>query len=300
MPRVHVVCLQPSLDVIYRLSEPLSSQPLHWVTPAVMLGTHGVQVAQKISRLGVDTTVVCPIGGQRGLEFANRLHRQNIVTISVPTPGRSTPQGVILRSFEGRDTRLQEKIPPLRQEEMAILMAMLTEAIIPGELVLVSGDFPPGVRASQLRPWLREWRSRGATCVLDGPAHALITLADLIDWMIIRRDQSDDFSTWKDVIDQCTFASRWPVIIAETEQNVVVIDGQSRWEAPGCGGLGPSEIAAIIEEHGIRGYSMHQVVRWLGQGSRFAGPDEVFDKVTYLNVSEGMKREEVSLGDSGY
>ena len=164
-PSVLAICLNPAIDVTYRVAllEPGTS---HRVQPvgrrAGGKATNVVRVAQ---RLGCPTVLVAPVGGPTGDEFGDDLAAEGVTTDLVPVAGTTRTSVTVFDEADA--TVFNEPGPTLDDHEWQRLLDAVGALAKAGDVLVVSGSMPPGTPPTASGQLVDLAHSLGCRIVLD-------------------------------------------------------------------------------------------------------------------------------------
>ena len=165
------VCLNPAIDVTYRVLE-LSVGRSHRVLEVhARAGGKGVNVARVLHQLDEPVTVAGLCGGATGAEIAADLQRSGLPAAFTLISGQSRRTVTVV---DARDaTVFNEPGPPVSAAEWTAFTAAFGEIAETGRVVVASGSVPPGCPDTAYAELVAIARANGAAVVLDAEGEQL-------------------------------------------------------------------------------------------------------------------------------
>ena len=165
------VCLNPAIDVTYRVLE-LSVGRSHRVLEVhARAGGKGVNVARVLHQLDEPVTVAGLCGGATGAEIAADLQRSGLPAAFTLISGQSRRTVTVV---DARDaTVFNEPGPPVSAAEWTAFTAAFDEIAKAGRVVVASGSVPPGCPDTAYAELVAIARANGAAVVLDAEGEQL-------------------------------------------------------------------------------------------------------------------------------
>ena len=165
------VCLNPAIDVTYRVLE-LSVGRSHRVLEVhARAGGKGVNVARVLHQLDEPVTVAGLCGGATGAEIAADLQRSGLPAAFTLISGQSRRTVTVV---DARDaTVFNEPGPQVSAAEWTAFTAAFDEIAKAGRVVVASGSVPPGCPDTAYAELVAIARANGAAVVLDAEGEQL-------------------------------------------------------------------------------------------------------------------------------
>jgi len=165
------VCLNPAIDVTYRVLE-LSVGRSHRVLEVhARAGGKGVNVARVLHQLDEPVTVAGLCGGATGAEIAADLQRSGLPAAFTLISGQSRRTVTVV---DARDaTVFNEPGPPVSAAEWTAFTAAFDEIAKAGRVVVASGSVPPGCPDTAYAELVAIARANGAPVGLDAEGEQL-------------------------------------------------------------------------------------------------------------------------------
>lgn len=165
------VCLNPAIDVTYRVPE-LSVGRSHRVLEVhARAGGKGINVARVLHQLAEPVTIAGLCGGMTGAEITADLQRSGLRAVLTPISGQSRRT---LTVVDARDaTVFNEAGPPVSAAEWTAFTAAFGELATTARVVVMSGSVPPGCPDIAYAELVAITRASGAAVVLDAEGEQL-------------------------------------------------------------------------------------------------------------------------------
>ncbi len=129
-------------------------------------GGKGINVARTLVRLQTPTIAYAPIGGWSGQRLADLLRAEG-VPCCFTTVGGETRVNLIITTSDRTQYRIKYPGPPLRPDDITLLLADLA-ALDPKPLYWVlGGSLPPGAPANTYAVAIRQAHRQGIPVILD-------------------------------------------------------------------------------------------------------------------------------------
>lgn len=167
-----VVCLNPAVDVTYRI-ERLRPGTSHRVREsAARAGGKGVNVARVLCQLGVPMLLTGLAGGRRGDEIGADLADAGIATRFVEIAGASRSTVTVVDDEDA--TVFNEAGPHVSAAEWTRFLEDFGNHISDADVVVLTGSLPPGVPGDAYAQLTTRAHGRGAAVVVDADGEALL------------------------------------------------------------------------------------------------------------------------------
>ncbi|MFM9918089.1 1-phosphofructokinase family hexose kinase [Lacisediminihabitans sp. H27-G8] len=166
------VTLNPSLDRTVEVDRLERGAVLRTSAPTLEPGGKGVNLTRALSRNGIDSIAVLPVGGPEGAELSALLDAAGVATRLVPVHGR-TRSNLTVSEPDGTATKLNEPGTPLSTADFSVLATVLAGLVSPRDWVVFSGSIPPECSADQLVALMTSVTDLGASLAVDTSGDAL-------------------------------------------------------------------------------------------------------------------------------
>ena len=135
----------------------------------------GVNVSKTLSRLGMTSTAILPLGGMFGTMMQSLLGRgaDYIAAEIVPTRSETRCNLKINDEATGTLTEFNDSSPPLKEEDYRACERLLLDKLSEDDLVVLSGSLPPNLKPDVYTKLIADVQKRGAKTFLDTSSDAL-------------------------------------------------------------------------------------------------------------------------------
>jgi 1-phosphofructokinase len=133
----------------------------------------GVNVARALTRNGVPSVAVLPIGGPEGAELELLLRAERVAYVAVPVAG-SVRVNISLTEPDGTATKINALGPTFGEEETQLLLSAAAAAAEGAAWLLGSGSLPPGMNTDFYARLGAAINGSGTRMALDSSGPALV------------------------------------------------------------------------------------------------------------------------------
>jgi tagatose 6-phosphate kinase len=170
------VCLNPAVDVTYRLSAELVPGHSHRVSEVHQrAGGKGINVARVARRLGQPVHVLAPVGGATGeivrADLAAAELPASLIDVGQPTRRTLTVVDSVADSTDA--TVFNEAGPVIAAAEWSALLAQFEGLLAQAELVVLAGSVPPGIAVDGYRVLAKLATEQGIRVIVDAEGEVL-------------------------------------------------------------------------------------------------------------------------------
>ena len=162
---LHVICLNPAIDKIYRIPDFAAGEDYPGQKPEVRVGGKGVNVARVLSQLGAPVHLYGFLG--EGGDIIRKEMEKRCVCSFFDVSGACRTTVNIIDPKSGRETVITEAGPQVGESDVRELMLELSDRIQPGDIVAASGSIIAGAPADIYAQISRICEEIGAKCALD-------------------------------------------------------------------------------------------------------------------------------------
>jgi 1-phosphofructokinase len=166
------VTLNPSLDRTVEVDRLLRGAVLRTSAPILEPGGKGVNLTRALSRNGVDSIALLPVGGPEGAELSTLLDAAGVTARLVPVSGR-TRSNLTIAEPDGTVTKLNEPGSSLSSSDFSVLSSVLSSLVTASDWVVFSGSIPPECSDRQLVALMTSVTDLGASLAVDTSGEAL-------------------------------------------------------------------------------------------------------------------------------
>lgn len=171
---IYTVTLNPALDKTVQLP----SFRLDTVNRVTALrtdpGGKGINVSKVLHELGEQSVAAAILGGTTGQKIAKQVEKLGIEGLYVFTDHETRTNLKIVDPVLHTNTDINEPGEPVDEAVLNTLLDMLTERLVPGDLVVLSGRAPAGAPQTLYRDWALACQARGAAVFLDAEGALLL------------------------------------------------------------------------------------------------------------------------------
>ena len=166
------VTLNPSLDRTVEVDRLERGAVLRTSAPILEPGGKGVNLTRALSRNGIASIAVLPVGGPEGAELSTLLDAAGVTTRLVPVSGR-TRSNLTIAEPDGTVTKLNEPGSSLSTADFSVLSEVLSGLVTARDWVVFSGSIPPECSGDQLIALMTAVTDLGASLAVDTSGEAL-------------------------------------------------------------------------------------------------------------------------------
>ena len=168
---LHVICLNPAIDKIYRIPDFAAGEDYPGQKPEVRVGGKGVNVARVLSQLGAPVHLYGFLG--EGGDIIRKEMEKRCVCSFFDVSGACRTTVNIIDPKSGRETVITEAGPQVSESDVRELLLELSDRVQPGDIVAASGSIIAGAPADIYAQISRICGEIGAGCALDCNTSAL-------------------------------------------------------------------------------------------------------------------------------
>jgi len=171
-----VLTPNPAVDVTYDVDRQLLGETVRVRSSRRAAGGKGVNVVRVLRTLGLDPLALLPLGGTTGAWVRDELRRDAVRTAVLPVAGTTRTTVTVVDGI-AEPTVLTEAGPALSRTEWSALHEMVGRSCSPGDVLVVSGSFPPGTGAGDVTGVVHAAHRAGAMVVVDTSGPPLLAAA---------------------------------------------------------------------------------------------------------------------------
>ncbi|MCK8465350.1 1-phosphofructokinase family hexose kinase [Aliiroseovarius sp. S1339] len=168
------ITLNPALDMSTSVDAVRAEEKLRCDAPVLDPGGGGINVARAICQTGGTATAFVALAGFRGQQLASLLEAEAVPMIAFPLTGETRFSLAVSDRQAKTQFRFVMPGPGWTKSDLTELSEQLTQAIMPGMHVVLSGSHPPGVPDGFPKTLADITRSNGAKLTLDTSGAALL------------------------------------------------------------------------------------------------------------------------------
>jgi 1-phosphofructokinase len=166
------VTLNPSLDRTIQVARLDRGAVLRTSAPMLEPGGKGVNLTRALTRNGIESVALLPVGGPEGAELSTLLDIAGVATRFVPVEGR-TRSNLTVSEPDGTITKFNEPGFPLSEDDFSVLATTLAGLVSARDWVVFSGSMPPECSEKQLVELMTSVTDLGAFLAVDTSGTAL-------------------------------------------------------------------------------------------------------------------------------
>ena len=168
---LHVICLNPAIDKIYRIPDFAAGEDYPGQKPEMRVGGKGVNVARVLSQLGAPVHLYGFLG--EGGDIIRKEMEKRCVCSFFDVSGACRTTVNIIDPKSGRETVITEAGPQVSESDVRELLLELSDRVQPGDIVAASGSIIAGAPSDIYAQISRICEEIGARCALDCNTSAL-------------------------------------------------------------------------------------------------------------------------------
>lgn len=162
-----IVNPNPVFDRTVTLHELVPGAVMRTLDVELTAGGKGINVARVLRALGHAAPLLIPVGRDDADRYAALLAAEDADAELVPVAGPIRTANIFLEQTSDRVSVVNDAGFPMTSSDWAQVQSALLARIVPGDLVLIMGSFPPALDPSALATLVREVRAAGAETLLD-------------------------------------------------------------------------------------------------------------------------------------
>lgn len=185
---IYTVTLNPALDKTAVVQE-LRLDTVNRITQLrTDPGGKGINVSKMLAGWGIPSVALAILGGAAGRQIEQALCRQGITVWSEAAVGDTRTNLKVIDPVQGTHTDINEPGPAVSAEALERLLERLSDALRPGDIVVLSGSLPNGAPADTYRTWGEGVKAAGAKVFLDADGPALAQGLKAAPWLVKPND----------------------------------------------------------------------------------------------------------------
>ena len=178
MDKVLTVTLNPALDVSTTVDAVHPDIKLRCAAPSIDPGGGGVNVSRAMATLGATSLAFIALGGITGRSLLARLQNEKIDVVQFDIAGDTRQSFAIRDESNGHQYRFVLPGPEWSPAVFENCINSLKSQIAHGDIVVISGSFPPGLPPTAAVEACAVAESQGAHVLVDTSGPALNELLD--------------------------------------------------------------------------------------------------------------------------
>ena len=170
---IYTVTLNPALDKTVEIPDFTLDAVNRIQTLRTDPGGKGLNVSKVIAKLGGTSTAVGILGGTTGRRIADAMDALGIPCAFTFVEGETRTNLKVIDRSRHTNTDLNEPGLTVTADILDAMLARLTAALHPGDLVVLSGSLPQGAPVDTYAVWTAACRNAGARVFLDADGEPL-------------------------------------------------------------------------------------------------------------------------------
>ena len=147
-------------------------------------GGKGINVSKCLKNLGAESVAAMILAGDAGKKLEAMLQQLQIPVLSVWVEGESRTNLKIIDSAKKENTDINEPGPVVTAELLEDLKQTISQKILPGDIVILSGSLPAGVDKGLYGQWITYFRQLGVCVYLDADGEPMHKGMAAVPYMI--------------------------------------------------------------------------------------------------------------------
>ncbi len=173
MRTIVTMTMNPAIDKSSSVGHVVAERKLYCNPPRFDPGGGGVNVCRAIKKLGGESMLLYPTGGQTGERLQQLLDREGIANLPFPIEGLIRESLVILEESSGQQYRFGMPGPEFQEQELERSLHALSAVEPSPDYLVASGSLPPGVPTDFYARVARVGKDRKAKVIIDVSGEAL-------------------------------------------------------------------------------------------------------------------------------
>lgn len=222
---IYTVTLNPALDktaVVENLCLDTVNRIMDLRTDP---GGKGINVSKMLAAWGVPSIALALLGGKTGEQIEKALQGQGISVWSQEAAGETRTNLKLIDPIQGTHTDINEPGPAAQPDALEQMLARLTDALRPGDIVVLSGSLPVGAPADTYRVWGQQLKTAGARVFLDADGEALAQGVQAAPYLVKPNDAELSRLTERNLRDPADVARAGQMLLETGVDRVVVSMG---------------------------------------------------------------------------
>jgi len=168
---IYTVTLNPSLDYIVTVQDFVIGKTNRTLTEEMLPGGKGINVSIVLQNLGLKSTAFGFTAGFTGAEIEKKIKSLGIDSEFIRVEEGFSRINVKMKDFEG--TEINGKGPEIDEGHARKLFEKL-DALQPGDILVLAGSIPVGMKKNVYRDILERMSEKGVLCVVDTTGESLL------------------------------------------------------------------------------------------------------------------------------
>ena len=185
---IYTVTLNPAIDKTVVIENFNANSVNRVVSVREDPGGKGINVSKCLEKLGADSTAAMILAGDTGRRLESMMERLRIPVLSVWTAGENRTNLKIIDPEKKENTDINEPGPVVSAELLEEFKVKLSQQILPGDIVILSGSLPAGVDRGLYGDWIAHFKNLGACVYLDADGEPMHKGMAAVPYMIKPND----------------------------------------------------------------------------------------------------------------
>lgn len=170
---IYTVTLNPALDKTVEIPSLTVDAVNRITTMRTDPGGKGINVSKVISKLGGKSIAAGILGGDTGRAILSALEDMGLATCFHFVDGETRTNMKIIDPVSRTNTDINEPGVTVSEELLDELLSVLTDKVVEGDIVVISGSMPKGSPEDTYYTWTKAFSAKGAKVILDADGDLL-------------------------------------------------------------------------------------------------------------------------------
>lgn len=170
---IYTVTLNPALDKTVEIPSLTVDAVNRITTMRTDPGGKGINVSKVISKLGGKSIAAGILGGDTGRAILSALEDMGLATCFHFVDGETRTNMKIIDPVSCTNTDINEPGVTVSEEILDELLSVLTDKVVEGDIVVISGSMPKGSPEDTYYTWTKAFSAKGAKVILDADGDLL-------------------------------------------------------------------------------------------------------------------------------
>lgn len=164
---IYTVTLNPAVDKTVVISGFEAGSVNRIQDIRIDAGGKGINVSKCLQSLGLQSVVCALLGGSSGRKILSMVEEMGLEVLPVTVSGETRTNLKIVDPQKHENTDINEPGPEVAKAVFNTLRQEITQRILPGDVVILSGSLPKGAEAGLYREWVQHFQGMEAKVLLD-------------------------------------------------------------------------------------------------------------------------------------
>ncbi len=170
---IYTVTLNPALDKTVEIPSLTVDAVNRITTMRTDPGGKGINVSKVISKLGGKSIATGILGGDTGRAILSALEDMGLATCFHFVDGETRTNMKIIDPVSRTNTDINEPGVTVSEEILDKLLSVLTDKVVEGDIVVISGSMPKGSPKDTYYTWTKAFSAKDAKVILDADGDLL-------------------------------------------------------------------------------------------------------------------------------